>query len=86
MKLTFELDCTPEEARSALGLPDLGPLQKSVLDRVEQRLLDAASSMSADGIVKMWLSVIPQASEQYMRAFGGVMRTASKRKTSGDSD
>ena len=86
MKFQFELDCTPEEARALLGLPDLGPLQKSVLDRVEKQLLDAASSMSAEGIIKTWLSVIPQASEQYLKTVGGLMRSATKRATGRNPD
>ena len=86
MKFQFELDCTPEEARTLLGLPDLAPLQKSVLDRIENQLLEAASSMSADGIVKMWLSVIPQASEQYLKTVGGLMRSATKRATGRDTE
>lgn len=86
MKFQFELDCTPDEARALLGLPDLGPLQKAVLDRVEAQLLDAASSMSAEGIVKMWLSVIPQASEQYLKTVGGLMRSATMRATGRDTE
>jgi hypothetical protein len=86
LKFQFEIDCTPEEARTLLGLPDLGPLQKSVLDRVEQQLLEAASSMSAEGIVKMWLSVIPQASEQYLKSVGSLMRSATKRATGRDTE
>ena len=85
MKFSFEVDCTPQEARAVLGLPDLAPLQKAVLDRVEAQMLEAASSLSAEGIVKMWLSVIPAASEQYMRAFGTLVRTASRR-SGGDAE
>ncbi len=86
MKFQFELDCTPQEARTLLGLPDLGPLQKTVLDRIEKQMLEAASSMSPEGIIKMWLSVIPQASEQYLKTVGGLMRTATKRATGRDSE
>ena len=36
MKVTVDIDCTPEEARRAIGLPDLTPLH----DRYVQMLLD----------------------------------------------
>lgn len=36
MKVTIDIDCTPEEARRAVGLPDLTPLH----DRYVQLLLD----------------------------------------------
>ncbi len=28
MKITMEVDCTPEEARRAVGLPDLSPIHE----------------------------------------------------------
>ena len=31
MKVKIDIDCTPEEARTFFGLPDLGPLQKEML-------------------------------------------------------
>ena len=31
MKITVNVDCTPEEARSFLGLPDVQPLQAAVM-------------------------------------------------------
>ena len=37
MKVTIDIDCTPEEARRAVGLPDLTPLH----DRYVQTMLDA---------------------------------------------
>ncbi|GAC1397273.1 MAG: DUF6489 family protein [Vulcanimicrobiaceae bacterium] len=79
MKFNFELDCTPEEARAMIGLPDLRPLQQAVLARVEKQMLDAVSTVSPEGIVKVWLGAMPAASEQYVRAFTGLLRTASKR-------
>lgn len=39
MKVTINIDCTPEEARRAVGLPDLTPLH----DRYVQTMLDAMS-------------------------------------------
>lgn len=36
MKLNIEIDCTPEEARRAVGLPDLTPVH----DRYMAMLLD----------------------------------------------
>jgi hypothetical protein len=31
MKVTVEIDCTPEEARRFLGLPDVVPMQHEVV-------------------------------------------------------
>ena len=39
MKVTVDIDCTPEEARRAVGLPDLSPLH----ERYVQMMLDTMS-------------------------------------------
>lgn len=38
MKVTIEIDCTPEEARRALGWPDLSPLHERYLARLAEAL------------------------------------------------
>lgn len=37
MKINVEVDCTPEEARRAMGLPDLAPVH----DRYVQMMVEA---------------------------------------------
>ena len=34
MKMHIELDMTPEEARAMMGLPDVAPLQKQMMDEM----------------------------------------------------
>ena len=31
MKITVEIDCTPDEARQFLGLPDMKPMQAALM-------------------------------------------------------
>ncbi|MCG5509864.1 DUF6489 family protein [Ectothiorhodospira lacustris] len=38
MKVTVELDATPEELRAFLGLPDVAPLQKEMMDDLARRI------------------------------------------------
>jgi len=33
MKIKIEIDCTPQEARSFFGLPDLEPIHDAVTDQ-----------------------------------------------------
>ena len=35
MKFTIEVDCTPEEARRTMGLPDLSPLHERYLAKMQ---------------------------------------------------
>lgn len=38
MKVTIEVDCTPEEARRMMGLPDLTPIHDHVLTRMRETM------------------------------------------------
>jgi hypothetical protein len=38
MKVTIEVDCTPEEARRMMGLPDLTPLHDHFLTRMRDTI------------------------------------------------
>ncbi len=68
MKINLEIDCTPNEAREFFGLPDLRPMQAAVLARIEAQLLEAASSFSPEGVLKLWFNAMPQASVQYFES------------------
>ena len=54
MKVTVDIDLTPEEARRALGLPDLTPLH----DRYVAMLLDTMNGQVKpellEGMMKSW--------------------------------
>ena len=71
MKMRVEIDCTPEEAREFLGLPDLKPLQATVMAQIEKQMIDAASAFSSpDALLRTWLSLLPQGPEQILDLFG----------------
>ncbi len=38
MKIKLDVDCTAEEARRFLGLPEVQPLQEALLKEVQERL------------------------------------------------
>ncbi len=55
MKVTIEVDCTPEEARRVMGLPDLTPLH----DRYIKMMQDAMDGTALrpellDTMMKSW--------------------------------
>jgi hypothetical protein len=79
MKLNIEVDCTPQEAREFLGFPDLRPMQNAVLGRIENQLMDATNTLSPEGVLKMWLSIVPASSEQYLKTIGSLFRMPSEK-------
>jgi hypothetical protein len=74
MKVTVEIDCTPEEARRFLGLPDLRPMQEAVLEKVQQQMLDGVTALSPEALMKTWLPLAPQTPEQMREAMTSLFR------------
>lgn len=56
MKVTFDIDCTPEEARKFLGLPDVAPMQDAVMKEMQTRMVDSMRSVDPESIMKTWFS------------------------------
>ena len=64
MKVNVTIDCTPEEARNFMGLPDLKPMQDRMMGEIEQRLRAGVDSMNPESLVKTWLPASMQGIEQ----------------------
>ena len=64
MKVNVEIDCTPEEARSFFGLPNLQPMQERILGEIEARMKSALQSMEPEAVFKTWLPATMQGVEQ----------------------
>ena len=63
MKVTINIECTPEEARQFFGLPDLKPMQDAVMARVEKQMLDAVGAFSPDAMLRTWMGGMAGAPE-----------------------
>ncbi|RAI59038.1 DUF6489 family protein [Roseicella frigidaeris] len=74
MKVNVEIDCTPEEARRFLGLPDLRPMQDAVMAKVQQQMLDAVDALSPETLLKTWMPLAPQTPEQMREAMASMFR------------
>jgi hypothetical protein len=55
MKITINVDCTPEEARRYMGLPDIAPMQESMLKEMQQRMMANMQSMQSGDMIKAWM-------------------------------
>jgi hypothetical protein len=78
MKVTIEVECTPDEARSFLGLPDVKPLQTAVMASLEQQAVKAAESFSPDAMLRLWFTTLPQVSSQMQDMFSRMVAPGSK--------
>lgn len=54
MKVTVDVDCTPEEARRFLGLPDLSPVHEAYVEKMRTMMADGLSPDSMAEMMKTW--------------------------------
>ena len=69
MKIHIDIDCTPEEARTFLGLPDVAPMQKAVVAEMQKQMLANLAAMDPEQLFKTWLPGGIQGWEQLQKAF-----------------
>ena len=55
MKVTIEMDMTPQEARALMGLPDVAPIQTKMLEEMQQRMWSAFDAGDPDSMMKAWM-------------------------------
>lgn len=67
MKVTFDIDCTPAEARAFFGLPDVKPLQEKLLAEIESRMLQGLAAMDTAEMMKTWMPPAMQGVESIQR-------------------
>lgn len=67
MKMTIEVDCTPEEARRFLGLPDVSGLNEHLVQEMTKRIDANISMLSPEEFMKNWMSFGAGAQEQFRK-------------------
>ncbi len=86
MKVTINIDCTPEEARKFLGLPDIVPLQTKMMKELEGRLQENIRSLDPETLVKTWLPATIQGWSEMQKVFWSQMGASSGASAPPSSD
>ena len=69
MKISIDIDCTPQEARSFFGLPDVEAFQKQMTAEMQKRMAEHMAAMTPDELMKQWMPTGVQAMERMQEAF-----------------
>lgn len=77
MKLNITVECTPEEARAFLGLPDLTPVNELLVSSVKQRIEQNIEMVSPEFYLKQWYSMGGQATDSFMQMMSAGARAAA---------
>jgi hypothetical protein len=67
MKVTIEVECSPEEARAFLGLPDVTPLNDKFVSEMQKRMEANMAMLSPEELVKSWTAFGLGAQEQFRK-------------------
>ena len=78
MKITMDVECTPEEARKFLGLPDVQPLQASLMTELEKRMRSEMDRFSPEGLMNTWFSSNFQNAEWLRGVFKSMLDQTGK--------
>ncbi|MEK9644104.1 MAG: DUF6489 family protein [Alphaproteobacteria bacterium] len=65
MKVSIDIDCTPEEARRFLGLPDVTPVNEAMIAELKKRVIE----MDADKMMQQWMTAGVQGFGDLQKAF-----------------
>lgn len=81
MKLTINVDVTPQEARAFFGMPDVEPLNKMVVDEMMVRAKKNIDTLAdPERLVAAWVNMGGKGIEQFQALMGAAMAGAMGKK------
>ncbi len=69
MKVKFDIECTPQEARAFFGLPDVEPMQTALMKELEQRMQENIRSLDPETMLRTWLPATIQGWGEVQKMF-----------------
>jgi Family of unknown function (DUF6489) len=80
MKFKFDVECTPDEARAFIGLPNIAPMQERMMKDLENKMHENLKSLSPEEMVKTWMPATVQGWGEMQKMFWNQMNTAMPQK------
>lgn len=78
MKLKIEVECTPDEARAFLGLPDVTSLNAHLVEEMKGRIDQNIAMLQPEELIRSWMALGGQATDQFRKlmtaGLGGMTR------------
>lgn len=80
MNVKIEIDCTPQEARAFLGLPDVEPLNSHLVEEMKKRMDANMAALQPEELMKAWSAFGLQAQEQFRQIMTAAASAGGARK------
>lgn len=80
MKITINLDVSPQEARAFFGMPDVEPMNKMIMKEMENRAKDSIDTLAdPERLVAAWINMGGKGVEGLQALMGAAMGAAKKK-------
>lgn len=88
MNISVNVDSTPEELRTFLGLPDVAPMQKAIMDDLERRMLESMEQLSPSTMMREWFSPSGTMQQTLLNMFqaGRTQTSSGSQQSRGNDD
>ena len=74
MKLTINIDCTPVEARTFFGMPDVEPLNTMIIEEMTKRAKENMDTLAdPERFMTQWMAMSGKGMEQFQNLMGAAM-------------
>jgi len=80
MKITVDVDCTPEELRNFFGLPDVRPMQDALMKQIQDQMATNLHAMEPETMFKVWMPAGIQGMEQMQKMLWSQFTAGSRSK------
>lgn len=54
MNISMNIDCTPEEARRLMGLPDMAPVHELYMDKIRETITEGLTPDAVEKLMRAW--------------------------------
>ena len=80
MKVTINLDVTPQEARTFFGMPDVEPMNAMIMGEMQKRAKDSMDTLAdPERLVAAWINMGGKGVEGMQALMGAAMGAAKKK-------
>ncbi|SDC33882.1 hypothetical protein SAMN05444678_102350 [Sphingomonas sp. YR710] len=76
MKVTVDVDCTPEEARRFMGLPDMSSVHEAYTDKMKSVINDGITPDMLETMMRNWMPMGEAGMNVWRTLFDQIGRTA----------
>ena len=69
MKVSFDIECTPAEARAFFGMPDLTPVHDLYIDKLKSTISEGITPADLERMTRAWMPGVADGFDHWQKLF-----------------